>query len=202
MRRTMERNRWETAIRCLEIAVHPNTSDEELIAAVNGFRRTAGGTSLSRIFREFASQPSDGVRAAANAGHLHARLDQLNQENRELRRKIAEIEDSCAAAQRHLHEAEQRAQGLREELIEAEHNAATAEQRLAEFQGAYGRISDGLHGENIDLRRALEAARRDMAQPIHEPVPPFPSILNAARQRQAQTPPAAAASVADRPWTA
>ena len=28
----MERNRWERAIRCLEIAVHPHTADEEVIA--------------------------------------------------------------------------------------------------------------------------------------------------------------------------
>ena len=40
----MERNRWETALRCLEIAVHPGTSDEEVLAAIRGFRRTAGGT--------------------------------------------------------------------------------------------------------------------------------------------------------------
>ena len=56
----MQRNRWETAIRCLEIAAHPNTNDEEVIAAINGFRRTADGTPLSRLCREFAKTGLDG----------------------------------------------------------------------------------------------------------------------------------------------
>src|ERR1700676_2216332 len=34
--RTMERNRWETAIRCLEVALLPNPTDDEVIAGVNG----------------------------------------------------------------------------------------------------------------------------------------------------------------------
>ena len=54
----MERNRWEIAIRCLEIALHPNTSDEEVIAAVNGFRRTAEGTPLRELCRTLAAPAS------------------------------------------------------------------------------------------------------------------------------------------------
>ena len=52
----MQRNRWETAIRCLEIAVHPNTTDEEIVAAVNGFRRTVESTPLRQLCREFAGR--------------------------------------------------------------------------------------------------------------------------------------------------
>jgi hypothetical protein len=55
----MERNRWDRAIRCLEIALHPNTEDDEIIAGVNGFRRTADGTPLSEICHEFALGDKD-----------------------------------------------------------------------------------------------------------------------------------------------
>src|SRR5262245_32450533 len=74
-RRAMERNRWETAIRCLEIAVHPNTSDEEALAAIRGFRRTARDVPMSQLSRAFPDTAP---------AHLLDRLDQLNQENREL----------------------------------------------------------------------------------------------------------------------
>lgn len=187
----MERNRWETALRCLEIAVHPNTSDEEVVAAVRGFRRTAGKTPLIELCREFASAPD----------HLLSRLEQLNRTNLVLRHKMEEIEAERAAAVRDLQAAEQRAQETGSELLAAEHRAGVAEQRLAEFQGAYGRISGGLRGENDDLRRALDEARRNLAQPTHEPVRPFQSALNAALQRS--EPPRSAAVVGyNRPWTA
>lgn len=185
----MERNRWETALRCLEIAVHPNTSDEEAIAAINGFRRTAGKTSLVHLCRQFAAAP----------GHLLSRLDQLNRANLELRRKLEEAEANRVAAQLSLQAAEQRAREIGEELLAAEHRADAAEQRLGEFQGAYGRISGSLRGENEDLRRALDEARRNIAQPIHEPVRPFQTALNAALQRPAAPPSAPAVA---RPWTA
>ncbi|HXC29739.1 MAG TPA: hypothetical protein VNV38_17410 [Stellaceae bacterium] len=183
----MERNRRETALRCLEIAVHPNTSDEEVLAAIRGFRRTAGRTPVAEI--------TGGV-----PEHLLARLDQLNRANLALRRSIEEIEADRLAALRERQESEQRAQEISEELLAAEHRAEIAQRRLAEFQGAYGRISGGLRGENDDLRRALDEARRNMAQPIHEPVrvPPFQSALNAALQRP--DPPHAPAF--GQPWTA
>jgi hypothetical protein len=187
----MERNRWETALRCLEIAVHPNTSDEEIVAAVRGFRRTAGKTPFAELCREFASAP----------GHLLSRLDQLNRANLALRHKLEEIEAERAAAVRDLHAAEQRAQETGDELLAAEHRAGVAEQRLAEFQGAYGRISGGLRGENDDLRRALDDARRNLAQPIHEPIRPFQTALNAALQR-AEPPSGATIAAYNRPWTA
>ena len=173
----MERKRRETAIRCLEIAVHPNTSDEEAIAAIRGFRRTAGDAALDGLLRGLTGPGAD------NTGHLHARLDQLHQENRWLQLKLAEAKAGRAAALRELAAAQHGAAVLREELAEAEHHARIAERRLAEFQGAYGRISGGLNSENRDLRRALQDARRDLAQPIHEPIAPFQNVLNTALQR-------------------
>jgi hypothetical protein len=74
----MERNRWDTAIRCLEIALHPNTSDDEVLAGVNGFRRTADGTPLSQVCSEFAGGSCDGGDLAEWKGQL----DRLNHENR------------------------------------------------------------------------------------------------------------------------
>jgi septal ring factor EnvC (AmiA/AmiB activator) len=170
----MERNRWDTAIRCLEIAVHPNTSDEEAIAAIRGFRRTARNVAMSQLCHLLPQEAP---------AHLLDRLDQLNQENRELRRRLAEAADSRAAVLGDLDKAERDAQKLSRELVAAEERADTAEQRLAEFRGAYGRISGGLQHENLDLRRALDEARRNLAQPIHEPVAPFKTVLSAALQR-------------------
>ena len=188
----MERNRWETALRCLEVAVHPNTSDEEIVAAVRGFRRTAGKTSLLQLCREFAGAP----------GHLLSRLDQLNRANLALRRKVEETEAARVAALRELAAAEQRTQEIGNDMVAVERRADIAEQRLAEFQGAYGRISGGLRGENEDLRRALDEARRNLAQPIHEPTRPFQSALDAALQRAAAPPSPAPAAAYNRPWTA
>jgi hypothetical protein len=188
----MERNRWETALRCLEIAVHPNTSNEEIVAAINGFRRTAGKVPLAQLCRDFAGAP----------GHLLSRLDQLNRANLALKRKMEESEAGRAAALLELQAAEQRARANSQELLIAEHRADAAEHQLTEFQGAYGRISGGLRGENDDLRRALDDARRNMAQPIHEPTQPFQNALNAALQRPEAPPPSPPTPAFGRPWTA
>jgi hypothetical protein len=179
----MERNRWETAIRCLEIAVHPNTSDEEAIAAIRGFRRTARNVPMSQLCRALPD---------AAPTHLLDRLDQLNQENRELRRKITEGRGA---------EAERRAQEVGRKLSATEERADKAEQRLAEFRGAYGRIAGGLQHENLDLRRALDEARRNLAQPIHEPVAPFKTVLGAVLQHTDQPHPGALLAPAPS-WTA
>jgi len=194
----MERNRWETALRCLEIAVHPNTSDKEIVAAVNGFRRTAGGTPLTRLYREFAELEAIGAGRGGKAWHLLDRLDQLHQENRRLQRRIAEAEASRAAALRQLQDAERR---NREALVAAEQRADLADRQLAEFRGAYGRISGGLQTENRDLRRALDEARRNLAQPIHAPIAPFRDALDAALQRPGRQA-AQAVPAANPSWTA
>jgi hypothetical protein len=192
----MQRNRWETAIRCLEIAVHPNTNDEEIIAAVNGFRRTVDSTPLSQLCREFAG---------ASPPEWRDSLDRLDRENFELRQKIEEMENRRNATLRRLEEAEQRADEIDRVLLAAEYRAEAAEQRLAEFRGAYGRISGGLQHENGDLRRALDEARQNPAAasaPVRESVSAFQNVLKAARQRLEQVQVKPPTPISSRPWTA
>jgi len=190
----MERNRWETAIRCLEIAVHPNTDDREIVAAVNGFRRTATGLSLRQLF-----QGSDCAAPTISAAD---ELRRLARENYALRQKIDDIEGRRATLLKRLHDAEQRAGALSDELLAAARRADAAEQRLAEFRGAYSHIASDLDNENFDLRRALQEARRNLAQPIHEPVAPFQATLKAALQGTPMAPPGAPATSIVSPWTA
>jgi septal ring factor EnvC (AmiA/AmiB activator) len=193
----MERNRWETAIRCLEIAVHPGTNDREVIAAINGFRRTAHNAPLRQLCREFAGAPSSGTNAVAAD-----ELQRLSRENLALRQKLEEADTSRKALLQRLHDAERHSDEIGEELVAAEHRADTAERQLAEFRGVYGRISGSLNLENDDLRRALAEARRNLAQPIHEPIAPFQAALNAALQRPDQSSPGQPAAIASHPWTA
>jgi septal ring factor EnvC (AmiA/AmiB activator) len=192
----MERNRWETAIRCLEIAVHPATNDREVLAAINGFRRTAHSASLRQLCCEFGGSASSGASAVADE------LQRLARENLALRQKLEEADASRKAILQRLHDAEQHSDAIGEELLTAEQRADAAERRLAEFRGAYGRISGGLSHENDDLRRALAEARRNLAQPIHEPIAPFQAALNAALQRPDQTPVNQPTAIASHPWTA
>ena len=197
----MERNRWDTAIRCLEIAVHPTTSNEEIIAAINGFRRTADNAPLSQVCRELAGAGAAAPRAPTVA-ETGKTLDRLTRENLELRQKIGAIEDSRTAALRRLEEAERQAEEIGSELVAAEQRADAAEQRLAEFRGTYGQSSGGSRHENFDLRRALDGARRNLTQPIHEPVRPFQTVLNAALQRREQVQATVPSAAARQPWTA
>lgn len=190
----MERNRWETAIRCLEVAVHPNTGDEEIIAAINGFRRTAGNAPLRQLCAEF-------VGASAGTA-ISSELHRLVRENLALRQKLEDAEASRKVTVQRLHDTEQRANDIGGALLAAEERADAAERQLAEFRGAYGRISGSLNNENDDLRRALADARRNLAQPIHEPVPPFQAALNAALQRPDQAPVSQPTAIAGHPWTA
>src|SRR5580658_4284124 len=115
----MERNRWETAIRCLEVAVHPNTSDDEVVAAVNGFRRTAEGLPLSRICIEFAC---GGVPLAELASMKDA-LERLQRENRELCRKLAVEETAQVEAEQRLDAAYRRIYELTEEAASVQRQA-------------------------------------------------------------------------------
>jgi hypothetical protein len=190
----MERNRWDTAIRCLEIAVHPNTDNQEVIAAINGFRRTVNGMPL----RQLVQRPGGSVPGNAVADELR----RVVRENQALRQKIQAIEHDRATTLTRLHDAERRVDAIGGELIAAERRADAAEQRLAEFRGAYGRISGSLSHENFDLRRALQEARRNLAQPIHEPVPPFQAVLDAALQGPDHAPANPSATLPGSPWTA
>src|SRR5215472_2690288 len=129
----MERNRWETAIRCLEVAVHPNTRDDEVIAAVNGFRRTAEGVPVSQICIEFAC---GGVPLAELAA-MKENLDRLRRENRELRRKLTVDEAVQEEAARRLDAAHRRIYELTEEAAAARHMAETVARDFEDFRGAY-----------------------------------------------------------------
>ena len=201
--RVMERNRWETALRCLEIAVHPNTSDEEVIAAVNGFRRTANKVPLARLYQEIAGSEMASPRAPiADSEEWKQTLDRLTRENLELRQKIEAIEDSRSSVLRQLQEAEQRTREIGGELLAAEHRAETAEQRLAAFQAPYGHVSIGVQDQTFDMPRVLREARRNLTQPIHEPLRPFQSVLNAALGRPDGSSGGKMTPPARNPWTA
>jgi len=160
--KSLLRNKWETATRCLEVALHPNTSDDEVIAAVNGFRRTANGTPLRQVCIELAGGSYDG----RGRVEWKEKFDRLNRENLDLR-----------------HDAEKRICELSDELLAAQRRAGAAEQRLADVRSTL----DDLNHENLDLRRALEEARRVAAErQAKEATPPFRKFLDAARLRTDQ----------------
>ena len=121
----MERNKWETAIRCLEVALHANTGDAEVIAAVNGFRRTADG----RRLREICDALAGPARPAA-PGQTEE-LARLNRENRELQGRLAAAEKAHGAAAGAAREAVQQRDKLREELRAAHEAHAETERKFA-----------------------------------------------------------------------
>lgn len=165
----MERNRWETAIRCLEVAVHPNTSDDELIAAVNGFRRTAEGLPLSQVCIEFAC----GGVALADLAQIKETLERLNRENLELRRKLAVEEAAQASAARRLDDAYHRIHQLTQEAMAAQRLAEAAEQEFEAFRAAYAQALDGMKQSNVDLRSALDDTKRRAAAEARRPFAAF-----------------------------
>jgi hypothetical protein len=160
----VERNKWETAIRCLEVALHPATGEDEVIAGVNGFRRTAEGRPLSEVCAEFAG--------GSNAG-ADEKLDSLSRENLDLRGKLARQQARDVAALYRLHAAERLVRDLSQE-IEAE------KQSFADFRAASARIVEGLRDENFDLREALEQARLTAQQSVKKDASPFRELLSAA----------------------
>jgi hypothetical protein len=167
----MERNRWETAIRCLEVALHPHTSDDEVIAGVNGFRRTADGMPLRQVCAAFAGAERDGRVVSAEAARWRAKLDRLYRENLALRARLKAEEERRVAAESRLPEIEQ-------ELRLAQSRADAAEQAFAQFRAAYG--------ERRSARRPdIIPSRRGAAEP--QPAPRFEAVLAAARQREPWT---------------
>jgi hypothetical protein len=179
------RNKWETAIRCLEVALHPNTSDDELIAAVNGYRRTANGTPLREVCIELAGQRFDGRGTVARPEEGTKDFDRLDQENLDQR-----------------HDAERKVRELGEELLAAQQRANLAEQRLVELRSTLHDLSD----ENLDLRRSLERAKGTAEERQAQPAAaPFQKFLDAAialdRGREAGSSPIFSPSPS-RPWTA
>jgi chromosome segregation ATPase len=193
----MERNRWEAAIRCLEIALHPNTTDDELIAAVNGFRRTADGTPLSDICRAFAAKHADIGGPTADEAGWRAMVDRLNRQNLDLRRRLKIEATGYSTAARQLQDAEGRVRELSEELLAARLRANGAEGRYADLRAAYAEISDRLN-------RPFAAARPVDTEPrTSTAASPFQKILTDARQRaHGAEKTVAQRAVADTPFSA
>jgi hypothetical protein len=173
----MERNRWETAIHCLEVALHPNTGDDEVIAAIHGFRRIVAGSTLRGICTELAGT------LRANAATASTEEMRLSGEVRELRGRLATAEqrqadalEALAEAQRQLGEAHQETQRTRDE-------AAAGARLFAEFRAAHAHLAERLTRENADLRRMLDDVRRVAVEPpTPAPRPTFGNELAAALQ--------------------
>jgi hypothetical protein len=178
----MERNKWETAIRCLEIAVHPNTSNDEVVAAINGFRRTASGAPLSQMCIEFAC----GGLALADLAQIKEMLERLQRENLELRRKLVVEEAAQINTAQRLDTAFGRIHELTLELAAAHLRADTAEQEFAAFRAAYARIVDGMKADKAGLQAALDEARqRAVDRAVLPASPSFAGYLTEARLRAA-----------------
>ena len=147
----MDRNRWETAIRCLEAALRPGASNDEVVAAVDLFRRAAGDTPLSRVCVEFAC----GGMPLADLAQLKEALDRLNRENLDLRSKLAAEQSAQAGTARRLDAAYRRIYELTEEALAAQRLAEAARREFEDFRATYAKAESG----NAALRAALDAAR-------------------------------------------
>jgi hypothetical protein len=185
--RLMDRKRWDTAIRCLEVALHPNTGDDEVIAAVNGFRRTADGTPLREICRALVGGMYPALEVAAAQAPSSDAIERLARENRDLRGKLDAEERGRLAATRRLHQVTRQAAKLREDMRAAQSEAAAAaERQLAELRAAQAQTIDRMNRENADLRRALDRGQRLAAAPPARPAaaaaaaPAFGTVLAAA----------------------
>jgi hypothetical protein len=155
------------------VAVHPNTRDDEVIAAVNGFRRTAEGAPLSQICIEFAC---GGVPLAELAA-MKDNLDRLRRENQDLRRKLSVDEAAQQEAARRLDAAHRRIYELTEEAVAAQRAAEALEREFEDFRAAYARAIDGIQRGNADVRTALDQAN----QPAAPVMRPFSAFLAEAR---------------------
>jgi hypothetical protein len=174
----MERNKWETAIRCLEVAVHPNTHDDEVVAAVNGFRRTIEGLPLSQVCIEFAC----GGVPLADLANMKDMLERLQRENRELRRKLTVEEAAQAEAAQRLDAAYRRIYELTEEAASAQRLVAATEREFEDFRAAYSEVLRGVRHADFNERWGLSEASPTIAdKPPAMPRRPFSAFLAEAR---------------------
>ena len=164
--------------------MHPNTRDDEVVAVVNGFRRTAEGTPLSQVCIEF----SCGGIALADLAKVKESLERLNHENRDLRRKLAVEEAAQTAAAQRLDAACRRIYELTQEAEAAARLADAVREEFAEFRAAYARVLDS-GPEKLDLERVLDDAATAAAEPPPDSVRPFSAFLAEARLRAAQARP-------------
>jgi predicted RNase H-like nuclease (RuvC/YqgF family) len=173
----MERNRWETAIRCLEVALHPHTADDEVVAAVRAFRRVVSGRPLRDICAALIGAADDVVNPAVPT----VLGERLSRENGELRRKLADAEAARTAVAENLNQAQRRLGESHAELRAARDEAAACARQIAELREAQARTIEHLRGENAELHRALDHSRRSAASGA---VPSsFGTVLAATLQR-------------------
>jgi hypothetical protein len=179
-RQPLERNRSDTAIRCLEVALHLNTSDDEVIAGVNGYRRIVAGKPLSEVCLEFAGSGG----AVAPSPRWGAQIEQLTRENLELRQRLAMTERAAEERLAELHSVHALAidrlsheiGALRRSLEETREGAAASPRRAPPFRAF--------------LAAAQQAADDDIGSS------PLPMQASASRNAPASRPPAI------RGWTA
>jgi hypothetical protein len=108
-------------------------------------------------------------------------IERLNRENQELRRKLAVDEAAQAGTARRLDAAHRRIYELTEEAVLARSRAEAAQQEFEEFRAAYARVLDDANKDKLDLRGALEDARRNAERPARKVAQPFGSVLAEAR---------------------
>ncbi|HTV88447.1 MAG TPA: hypothetical protein VME41_05470 [Stellaceae bacterium] len=198
----IERNKWETAIRCLEVALHPNTGNDEVIAAVNGFRRTAAGTPLREVCAAFGAGVAH--EPAFDAAARRRTLDRLRQENRDITEKleaeqgarmrdaerlrllterVRQLQETLDAASlshaEHLQETVGQIANLEKARRAARDEAADTIRQFAEYRLTQANILERANRENAALRRALDRARREVGA-LRTTAPKFGNVLAAA----------------------
>lgn len=163
----MERNRWATALRCLEVALHPNTGDDEIVAAINGFRRTVQDTPLAEVLS---------LGAALDVIEPE-QFERLKKFNRALRRQLEVKAADNRALASDLQEIEQRCTELSEQLAGAEKEISDARRGLADYRTAIEALKD----ENNRLREQLDALQPIAPSPSQSPSSRFTEVLATAR---------------------
>ena len=169
----MERNRWETALRCLEVALHPNTRDDEIVAAVHGFRRTTDGARLRDIVQALATPNARSNGAVSKTEILRAKVERLERQNRELSQRLDTEVAERAKESRQLWEAELRAHQLNEA-----------------YRAAARRV-DEIAQQLVAARAAQRASTKEVAPPSSGPnrASIFQALLSAARERNGEPDP-------------
>jgi len=172
MRRAMQRNKLETAIRCLEVALHPNTSDEEILAAVAGFRRTAAGTPLGELCLGLAQ--GNGAVRNLDMARLEAKCERLNQENFDLRLKVKFEEEGRALAARRLRRAERQIEEMSDRLAVSHDRTGALEHQLEELRNAYRDLNS----------RAIRPRMEQPQQKMPRAAASFREVLGAVAERE------------------
>jgi hypothetical protein len=167
----MDKDRSDAALRCLEMALHPNTGDDEAVAGIYAFRRLAAGRSVGDLLRQFArTGREDPAR----------QINRLAEENRRLRHQLESSESGRSAATRLSAQTLRQLSALREELRQALERAEAAERRECEARAAYSEAIRVLQAELAELRR-IEGTRREPI-PVPTALPQFRALLTAAAQ--------------------